>query len=69
MMGDDMFTQDKFNRQDKIYSAFRKFASIHNCHVSLVIHPRKVGVHWNSIYSVIMSGGRKPLAWMEGSIP
>ena len=45
MMGDDMFTQDKFNRQDKIYAAFRKFASIHNCHVSLVIHPRKVGVH------------------------
>ena len=33
---------DRFYRQDVVISAFRKFASVMNCHVTLVIHPRKV---------------------------
>lgn len=32
---------DRFYRQDLLISAFRKFATQHNCHVTLVIHPRK----------------------------
>ena len=33
---------DRFYRQDVVISAFRKFATVMNCHVTLVIHPRKV---------------------------
>lgn len=33
---------DRFFRQDLLISAFRKFATHNNCHVTLVIHPRKV---------------------------
>jgi twinkle protein len=33
---------DRFWRQDLIVSAFRKFATVNNCHVTLVMHPRKV---------------------------
>lgn len=33
---------DRFWRQDAIISAFRTFATRRNCHVTLVIHPRKV---------------------------
>jgi len=33
---------DRFYRQDVVISAFRKFATMMNCHVTLVIHPRKV---------------------------
>ncbi|XP_054715488.1 twinkle mtDNA helicase-like [Uloborus diversus] len=32
---------DQFRRQDQIFSAFREFATKWNCHVTLVIHPRK----------------------------
>ncbi|KAK3782956.1 hypothetical protein RRG08_065866 [Elysia crispata] len=32
---------DRFMKQDAIIAAFRKFATNMNCHVSLVIHPRK----------------------------
>ncbi|XP_035222130.1 twinkle protein, mitochondrial-like isoform X4 [Stegodyphus dumicola] len=32
---------DQYRRQDQIYSTFRDFASRLNCHVTLVIHPRK----------------------------
>ncbi|XP_054275383.1 mitochondrial DNA helicase-like isoform X1 [Macrosteles quadrilineatus] len=32
---------DRFYRQDSIIAAFRNFASTANCHVTLVIHPRK----------------------------
>lgn len=31
----------RFWKQDKIIGAFRTFATKFNCHVSLVIHPRK----------------------------
>jgi len=33
---------DRFYRQDVVISSFRKFATMMNCHVTLVIHPRKV---------------------------
>lgn len=43
MMGisDESKHIDRFWRQDKIISAFRIFATKYNCHVTLVIHPRK----------------------------
>ena len=33
---------DRFLRQDQLIAAFRKFATNMNCHVTLVVHPRKV---------------------------
>jgi len=39
---------DRFYRQDVVISAFRKFATVMNCHVTLVIHPRKVSWHLKS---------------------
>lgn len=33
---------DKYWKQDEIIAAFRTFATRRNCHVTLVIHPRKV---------------------------
>ncbi|XP_014668437.1 PREDICTED: twinkle protein, mitochondrial-like isoform X2 [Priapulus caudatus] len=33
---------DRFWRQDLVVSSFRKFATTNNCHVTLVMHPRKV---------------------------
>uniref|UniRef100_T1JJG6 DNA 5'-3' helicase n=1 Tax=Strigamia maritima TaxID=126957 RepID=T1JJG6_STRMM len=43
MMGtsDTTTTMDRFWKQDAIIAAFRKFASMNNVHVTLVIHPRK----------------------------
>ncbi|KAK3918614.1 Twinkle protein, mitochondrial [Frankliniella fusca] len=43
MMGvsEDSSGVDRFWRQDNIIAAFRSFATLHNCHVTLVIHPRK----------------------------
>ncbi|XP_066581681.1 mitochondrial DNA helicase [Prorops nasuta] len=43
MMGmqDEAKHIDRFWKQDSIVSAFRMFATKHNCHVTLVIHPRK----------------------------
>lgn len=32
---------DRFWKQDSIIAAFRTFATRKNCHVTLVIHPRK----------------------------
>lgn len=32
---------DRFWKQDAIIAAFRTFATRKNCHVTLVIHPRK----------------------------
>lgn len=45
MMGtsDEARHLDRFWKQDAIISAFRTFATKKNCHVTLVIHPRKVG--------------------------
>lgn len=43
MMGvsEDSSGTDRFWRQDNIIAAFRSFATEYNCHVTLVIHPRK----------------------------
>ncbi|XP_072280086.1 twinkle mtDNA helicase isoform X2 [Pyxicephalus adspersus] len=41
MMGQEQLHTDKFALQDYIVGAFRKFATDNNCHVTLVIHPRK----------------------------
>lgn len=41
MMGQEHLSSDKFAVQDYIVGAFRKFATEHGCHVTLVIHPRK----------------------------
>jgi len=40
---------DRFYRQDVVISAFRKFATMMNCHVTLVIHPRKVCIGCSNI--------------------
>ncbi|XP_074090005.1 twinkle mtDNA helicase [Macrotis lagotis] len=41
MMGQEQFSSDRIAAQDYIVGAFRKFATDNNCHVTLVIHPRK----------------------------
>lgn len=41
MMGQEQLTVDRLAVQDYIVGAFRKFATENNCHVTLVIHPRK----------------------------
>lgn len=40
--GNDPRSFDKYWKQDEIIAAFRTFATRRNCHVTLVIHPRKV---------------------------
>ena len=44
MMGSSGEWADRFSKQDSFISAFRKFSTNMNCHVTLVIHPRKVCV-------------------------
>jgi twinkle protein len=44
MMGGGGEWAERFARQDMFISAFRRFATNMNCHVTLVIHPRKVDV-------------------------
>ncbi|KAG1680643.1 Twinkle protein, mitochondrial [Nymphon striatum] len=41
MMGVENHNLERYFQQDVIISAFRKFATVQNCHVTLVIHPRK----------------------------
>jgi twinkle protein len=41
MMGSNMKSLDRYHAQDMIIGKFRKFASLHNVHITLVIHPRK----------------------------
>ena len=41
MMGSNLKTYDRYYAQDMIIGKFRKFASLHNIHLTLVIHPRK----------------------------
>lgn len=35
---------DHLRRQDQIFSAFREFATFWNCHITVIIHPRKVTI-------------------------
>merc|ERR1712168_1682928 len=41
MIGSRNGSMDRFSQQDIAIERFRKFATLHNCHVTLVIHPRK----------------------------
>ncbi|XP_065528199.1 twinkle mtDNA helicase isoform X2 [Lathamus discolor] len=41
MMGYEHLSVDRLAAQDYIVGAFRKFATDNNCHITLVIHPRK----------------------------
>ncbi|XP_007424991.1 twinkle protein, mitochondrial isoform X1 [Python bivittatus] len=41
MMGQEQLSADRLAVQDYIVGTFRKFATDNNCHVTLVIHPRK----------------------------
>ncbi|KAG8435357.1 hypothetical protein GDO86_013352 [Hymenochirus boettgeri] len=41
MMGQEHLSSDRFAVQDFMVGAFRKFATDNNCHVTVVIHPRK----------------------------
>ncbi|KYQ48786.1 Twinkle protein, mitochondrial [Trachymyrmex zeteki] len=41
MMGMSEEMTDRYWKQDKIIAQFRNFATQYNCHVTLVIHPRK----------------------------
>lgn len=41
MMSATASSNDRFYRQDQVVAAFRTFATQRNCHVTLVIHPRK----------------------------
>ncbi|XP_037087742.1 twinkle protein, mitochondrial-like [Pollicipes pollicipes] len=41
MMGPGERGTDRFFEQDSVISRFRRFATMKNCHVTLVIHPRK----------------------------
>ncbi|XP_011639381.1 twinkle protein, mitochondrial isoform X1 [Pogonomyrmex barbatus] len=41
MMGISEESTDRFWKQDKIIAEFRNFSTKYNCHVTLVIHPRK----------------------------
>lgn len=58
--GNDPRSFDKYWKQDEIISAFRTFATRRNCHVTLVIHPRKVNSILKYYYSIsqhdLMSG-------------
>lgn len=40
-MSEDSRNMDRFWKQDLIIANFRSFATRKNCHVTLVIHPRK----------------------------
>ncbi|XP_025906461.1 twinkle protein, mitochondrial, partial [Nothoprocta perdicaria] len=41
MMGHEQLSGDRLAAQDCVLGAFRKFATDNNCHITLVIHPRK----------------------------
>uniref|UniRef100_A0A8D0GW65 Twinkle mtDNA helicase n=1 Tax=Sphenodon punctatus TaxID=8508 RepID=A0A8D0GW65_SPHPU len=41
MMGHEQLMMDRLAVQDYVVGAFRKFATDNNCHVTLIIHPRK----------------------------
>jgi len=47
---------DRMAQQDLCIQKFRQFATLHNCHVTLVIHPRKEAEEMLSIHSVFGGG-------------
>jgi len=57
MIGSGSGAFDRFQQQDLCIEKFRKFATLHNCHVTLVIHPKK---EFDPVLSVqsIFGGGK-----------
>jgi len=49
---------DKFDQQDLAIEKFRRFATVKNCHVSLVVHPRKED-EWSRLGLSSIFGGAK----------
>ena len=45
MLGLSGANQDWWLEQDRAIGAFRQFATFHDCHVTLIVHPRKVSTH------------------------
>lgn len=53
MMGMDYSNGDRFFKQDTLIHRFRKFATNNKCHVTIVIHPRKVKTEKNFNMKII----------------
>jgi len=53
-ISEDNGKMDRFSKQDLVIASFRKFATVQNCHVTLVIHPRKVRISY--YYLIIVVG-------------
>lgn len=49
-LGEERDGGDRYTRQDAVIAAFRTFATSRHCHVTLVMHPRKVSILLNGIY-------------------
>jgi len=56
MIGSGNGGVDRFTKQDQCIEMFRKFATLHNVHVTLVIHPRKDSEEKLSIHSIFGGG-------------
>lgn len=57
-MLDEQKHMDRFWKQDSIIAAFRTFATRKNCHVTLVVHPRKEKVEDDLTTSSIFGGAK-----------
>lgn len=56
MIGSTGGAFDRFTRQDQCIEKFRKFATLHNVHVTLVIHPRKDAEERLTVHSIFGGG-------------
>jgi len=56
MVGTGSGGMDRFTMQDKCVEMFRKFATLHNVHVTLVIHPRKDMEDQLTVHSIFGGG-------------
>jgi len=56
MVGSNGGHMDRFTKQDQCIEMFRKFATLHNVHVTLVIHPRKDMEEKLTVHSIFGGG-------------
>ena len=56
MIGSGSGNIDRYTKQDQCIELFRKFATLHNVHVTLVIHPRKDMEERLTIHSIFGGG-------------
>ena len=56
MVGSGNGNLDRYTKQDQCIEMFRKFATLHNVHVTLVIHPRKDLEERLTIHSIFGGG-------------